>query len=185
MALAAACGVMAQPISGLQAAKALSSVNADHVAPLPRLCKAPACRSAGKKAAATIRAQNQGDQSQKPQHSHSAKKVVNRRLILGGAAAGLAAVVGCPVCDALNGVATGSAQAAEWSYGDLAGPSEWGEVCKTGTSQSPIDITLKAPLITSDNSLGPLSFNYKRVDATFLNTGHGTMQVQYRRCRRF
>ena len=177
MALAAVCGVAAQTVSHLQAAKALSSANADHVAPVPSLCKAPVCRAAGKIVAATIRAQTQSEKSQKPQHSHSTKKKVNRRLILGGAAAGLAAVVGCPVCDALNGMTSGSAQAAEWSYGDLAGPSEWGEVCKTGTRQSPIDITLKAPLITSDNSLGPLSFNYKRVDASFLNTGHGTMQV--------
>ncbi|CAI5466114.1 unnamed protein product [Closterium sp. Yama58-4] len=110
-------------------------------------------------------------------HTHT-KRAVSRRLILGGMAAGMAAVVGCPICDS-GSPSMGAALAADWSYGELSGPNEWGAVCKTGAAQSPIDISFTAPKIVSDNSIGKLAFGYKRADATFLNTGHGTMQVNF------
>ncbi|CAI5949146.1 unnamed protein product [Closterium sp. NIES-65] len=47
------------------------------------------------------------------------------------------------------------------------------------STRRPIDISFTAPKIVSDNSIGKLAFGYKRADATFLNTGHGTMQVNF------
>lgn len=95
-----------------------------------------------------------------------------RQLILGTGITGLASIL-CPVCGERN-----SAKAADWTYGDLSGPNEWGDLCKTGTKQSPIDIPVNGPL-TADNSLGSIQFKYASANASYLNTGHGTMEVRF------
>ncbi|MBF0337645.1 MAG: carbonic anhydrase [Nitrospirae bacterium] len=67
--------------------------------------------------------------------------------------------------------------AAHWSYEGKEGPEHWGdisksyEVCKTGKSQSPID--LPKELKTSTKSIG---FNYRTGPIKTLNNGH-TIQV--------
>lgn len=71
---------------------------------------------------------------------------------------------------------------AHWTYSGEEGPSHWGDLspdfaaCKTGASQSPIDIvTKKAEL---DRSLGLLAFEYKApLPLQIWNNGH-TVQVQ-------
>lgn len=101
-------------------------------------------------------------------------KPSRRRLILGSAATAMMTAVGCPLCDQGKSLAN----AAEWGYGDLSGPYEWGDVCKTGTKQSPIDLPSgSSPKLVSDNSPGAISFGYGLANASYLNTGHGTMQV--------
>ncbi|CAI5458166.1 unnamed protein product [Closterium sp. Yama58-4] len=112
-------------------------------------------------------------------HGHTGRRVVNRRLILGGLAAGMAAVVGCPICDS-NGVSSiGAALAADSSKADNSGPMEWGDLCSAGdAAQSATSAPLNAvSKLTRDNSLGNITFAYKNADASFLNTGHGTMQA--------
>ncbi|CAI5472945.1 unnamed protein product [Closterium sp. Yama58-4] len=114
-------------------------------------------------------------------HGHTGPRVVNRRLILGGLAAGMAAVVGCPICDS-NGVSSiGAALAADSSKADDSGPMEWGELCSAAdAAQSATGGQLNAvSKLTRDNSLGNITFAYKNADASFLNTGHGTMQVNF------
>eukprot|EP00270_Netrium_digitus_P011195 TRINITY_DN3542_c0_g1_i3.p1 TRINITY_DN3542_c0_g1~~TRINITY_DN3542_c0_g1_i3.p1 ORF type:complete len:380 (+),score=61.46 TRINITY_DN3542_c0_g1_i3:113-1252(+) len=101
----------------------------------------------------------------------SRRRVGRRQLI--NTAGSLLAIACCPLC----GVS--AASAAEWGYGQLSGPQEWGELCKTGTVQSPIDIPAGGPVLCKDNSLGALQFAYASATATYLNTGHGTMQVNF------
>ena len=66
-----------------------------------------------------------------------------------------------------------------WDYGDILGPSHWGELkpefatCKTGHQQSPIDIrnTRKA-------ALPPIRFEYKPSPLHIIDNGH-TIMVNY------
>lgn len=68
------------------------------------------------------------------------------------------------------------AQGAQWSY-DCPGPDGWEGTCKTGVSQSPIDI----PISTLENIV---SVSYpEMVRATVINNGHGSPQVGS--CSRF
>lgn len=66
---------------------------------------------------------------------------------------------------------------AHWEYQGQAGPEKWGDLaeefatCKTGKSQSPIDLTGAI-----DADLPKLSFDYKAVSLKVLNNGH-TIQV--------
>src|SRR3569832_2795663 len=66
---------------------------------------------------------------------------------------------------------------AHWEYKGEAGPEKWGDLaeefatCKTGKSQSPID--LKEGI---NAALPKLSFDYKAVPLKVLNNGH-TIQV--------
>eukprot|EP00271_Cylindrocystis_brebissonii_P010458 TRINITY_DN2664_c0_g1_i1.p1 TRINITY_DN2664_c0_g1~~TRINITY_DN2664_c0_g1_i1.p1 ORF type:complete len:383 (+),score=33.60 TRINITY_DN2664_c0_g1_i1:138-1286(+) len=87
---------------------------------------------------------------------------------------GLGMAAFCPCCSSLLG--GGSAQAEEWGYGTLSGPGTWGNICKSGSQQSPIDM----PLLTKERSAwGELRFLYKPESPSFYNTGHGTMQVDF------
>ncbi len=79
-----------------------------------------------------------------------------------------------------------------WTYGSPEGISQWQGVCKTGKSQSPIDIPLaleedaaaSAPS-SSASSLGPLRFRYPtfinegKEGATICNNGHGSPQINF------
>lgn len=66
-----------------------------------------------------------------------------------------------------------------WDYGGLSGPERWGAVCAEGVRQSPIDFeTDKVKEINSED----LIFDYNLSAPTFLNTGHGTMQVRCQPC---
>lgn len=64
-----------------------------------------------------------------------------------------------------------------WGHTGATGPEKWGDLseefatCKTGKSQSPID--LKGAI---DENLPKISFNYKAVPLKVLNNGH-TIQV--------
>jgi carbonic anhydrase len=70
--------------------------------------------------------------------------------------------------------------AAHWTYGGDTGPAHWGDLsaewatCKTGTSQSPIDLVTKAA--TTDAKLGALEFKYGKLPLSIFNNGH-TVQV--------
>ncbi|KAI8470997.1 MAG: alpha carbonic anhydrase [Monoraphidium minutum] len=105
------------------------------------------------------------------------RDVLSRALVLG---AGLAA---CPCCEAL---ASGGAV---FDYGSLSGPQNWGGVCRSGTKQSPVDVprkalaaALKRPTGGSGPACRPAQLNvsgYKPDKPSILNTGVGTMQVNY------
>lgn len=141
---------------------------------------ASAASPAAPRRALSARCSASAKDDERASHEHTARRVVNRRLVLGSMAAGMAAVVGCPICDSNEGAASiGAALAADWQYGDLSGPTEWGDLCKTGEAQSPVDIALVPAKLTKDNSLGSISFSYGLADASYLNTGHGTMQVNF------
>nr|AVI02150.1 alpha-carbonic anhydrase 4 [Chlamydomonas sp. ICE-L] len=103
-------------------------------------------------------------------------KIKRRGLMMAGAAA----MFGCACCaDVLS-----SAKANEWGYGGEA-PASWPGVCTTGGRQSPINVTL-APKIKSAQGktkypVTPIKFNYgRREKVEVLNTGHGTMQVNFK-----
>jgi len=69
--------------------------------------------------------------------------------------------------------------AAHWTYEGEEGPEHWGEidpayeVCGTGTSQSPIDISA-----SSEKDLANIAFHYQPSEVNILNNGH-TVQVNY------
>ncbi|CAI5514412.1 unnamed protein product [Closterium sp. Naga37s-1] len=145
-------------------------------------CAAPLTSANNAPAIAVRCAAKDGKAAAEPKsasHGHPGPRVVNRRLILGGLAAGMAAVVGCPICDSNGGSSIGAALAADTSKVDISGPMEWGELCSPGdAAQSATGGPLNAvSKLTKDNSLGNISFAYKNADASFLNTGHGTMQA--------
>ncbi|CAI5984341.1 unnamed protein product [Closterium sp. NIES-65] len=146
-------------------------------------CAAPLTSANNAPAIAVRCAAKDGKAAAEPKsayHGHTGPRVVNRRLILGGLAAGMAAVVGCPICDSNGGSSIGAALAADSSK-DVSGPMEWGELCSAGdAAQSATGGPLNAvSKLTRDNSLGNITFAYKNADASFLNTGHGTMQVNF------
>jgi carbonic anhydrase len=66
-----------------------------------------------------------------------------------------------------------------WDYGDVRGPSHWGELkpefapCKTGHRQSPIDIRN-----TQKADLPPIAFNYKPSPLHIIDNGH-TIMINY------
>ena len=112
----------------------------------------------------------------------SRRGVLSNALLLG---AGLAA---CPCC-ANVALASGGAK---FDYGSLSGPQSWGGVCRSGTTQSPIDIPREAVLasarrLSSGAGPGPACRpaqldvrGYKPTKPRILNTGVGTMQVRAR-----
>jgi carbonic anhydrase len=69
--------------------------------------------------------------------------------------------------------------APHWSYAGSTGPQHWGDLesdyssCKTGTRQSPIDISKAAP-----TDLPAIEFEYHDVPLTIVNNGH-TIQINY------
>ncbi|CAI5485289.1 unnamed protein product [Closterium sp. Naga37s-1] len=146
-------------------------------------CAAPLTSANNGSAIAVRCAAKDGKAAAEPEsasHGHTGPRVVNRRLILGGLAAGMAAVVGCPICDSNGGLSSiGAALAADSIKDDVSGPMEWGELCSAGdaaqsATAGPLNAVSK---LTRDNSLGNITFAYKNADASFLNTGHGTMQA--------
>ncbi len=87
----------------------------------------------------------------------------------------------------LNKILVGSILAAStllagghWGYTGHEGPSNWGDLdpsygmCKSGVSQSPINISKKVTVETDD--LAPIKFNYRTGASEVLNNGH-TVQV--------
>jgi len=70
--------------------------------------------------------------------------------------------------------------APHWTYGGESGAPHWGELapewatCKTGVSQSPIDIVSKSA--EADAKLPKLAFEYGKLPLSILNNGH-TVQV--------
>src|SRR5439155_24833977 len=60
-----------------------------------------------------------------------------------------------------------------WSYQGEGGPSHWGEVCASGTSQSPIDIAG-----AQQQDLANIGFHYAPSRVNVVNNGH-TVQVDY------
>ncbi|KAI8477329.1 MAG: alpha type intracellular carbonic anhydrase [Monoraphidium minutum] len=102
-----------------------------------------------------------------------------------GLGAGLAA---CPCC-------IGEAQAsgnAKFDYGTLSGPISWGGTCSSGMRQSPINIPAKAIRASNAPRQGaacrPAQIDvkgYKSVKPNILNTGVGTMQVNFAKGTQF
>jgi carbonic anhydrase len=70
--------------------------------------------------------------------------------------------------------------AAHWTYAGDTGPSHWGDLspewgtCKTGESQSPIDLVSKQAAV--DAKLKPLEFAYGKLPLSLFNNGH-TIQI--------
>ncbi len=68
-----------------------------------------------------------------------------------------------------------------WSYQGVNGPDRWGSLsrdyaaCGRGTTQSPIDLSGKAPAGTTN---GDIRFDYRLTPVRILNNGH-TVQVNY------
>eukprot|EP00898_Chlorokybus_atmophyticus_P000012 jgi/Chlat1/1010/Chrsp109S01440 len=87
-------------------------------------------------------------------------------------ASALAPLVGCPCCVTGGGVA----KADEWGY--VGEKFNWGGMCAAGNTQSPINIELgkTAAMATAPYNI---NINYRPSPASVLNTGHGTMQVQF------
>eukprot|EP00899_Mesostigma_viride_P014754 jgi/Mesvir1/2327/Mv19353-RA.1 len=102
---------------------------------------------------------------------------IGRRRLLG---MGLGAMLACPCCSPL---VPGKASASDWRYGGLEGPPQWSGICSSGREQSPIDIPLSSPAVIQDSirQFGPLQFDYKNGPSEVVNTGHGTMQVNFPR----
>lgn len=67
----------------------------------------------------------------------------------------------------------------EWDYGKEHGPRHWGDAkpefaaCKTGKTQSPIDIRGAKP-----SKLDPIKFDYRATPLHIIDNGH-TIQVNY------
>ena len=78
--------------------------------------------------------------------------------------------------------APAAAGKAAWSYQAPIGPAQWGDLdpayaaCKTGTSQSPIDIETKD--VTPAAELPPIRFSYQLSPLKIINNGY-TVQVNY------
>ncbi len=76
-------------------------------------------------------------------------------------------------------LAHASAGGVHWSYEGKDGPRNWGNLspdfvtCKTGMSQSPIDISQTVKV-----NLGPIEFDYKNDFLKIINNGH-TIQVNH------
>ncbi|GMH42540.1 hypothetical protein BSKO_10459 [Bryopsis sp. KO-2023] len=65
-----------------------------------------------------------------------------------------------------------------WGYEYENGPTTWGGVCKTGVDQSPVDFEGVQKMTGSTQA--QFKFNYTpETNATVINTGHGTMQVNF------
>ncbi|CAG9464754.1 unnamed protein product [Pedinophyceae sp. YPF-701] len=71
----------------------------------------------------------------------------------------------------------------QWSYGQQVGPVVWGGMCAEGGQQSPIDLHPKQVdkdlLPTSKNATPTVMLMYKEVPVKVVDTGHGTMQVNF------
>ncbi|EFJ42864.1 hypothetical protein VOLCADRAFT_109995 [Volvox carteri f. nagariensis] len=108
--------------------------------------------------------------------SSTGRLLIDRRQLLTGAAASVVTFVGCPcpICK------PGEAKAASWSYGEVAGPPAWKGVCATGKRQSPINIPVNTSAPKVDAEMGDFDFAYGSFEkCDVLNTGHGTMQVNF------
>ncbi|CAG9463795.1 unnamed protein product [Pedinophyceae sp. YPF-701] len=68
-----------------------------------------------------------------------------------------------------------------WVYGEIYGPLEWGGLCEKGKSQSPIDIPEAAAGVQADAPPMQLTWSDPgfTVDATVVDSGHGTMQANF------
>jgi carbonic anhydrase len=79
-----------------------------------------------------------------------------------------------------SSAATEPSEPPHWTYDGDHGPDHWGDLskdwatCKTGTSQTPIDIVTKG--MTKSKDLKELGFAYKPIPLSIFNNGH-TVQV--------
>ncbi|PNH02191.1 Carbonic anhydrase [Tetrabaena socialis] len=106
----------------------------------------------------------------------ASRPLITRRQLMTGAAATVITFNGCP-CPLCK---PGEAKASGWSYGDVAGPPAWKGVCSTGKRQSPINIPLNSAAPRVEAELGEFDFAYGSFEkCDVLNTGHGTMQVNF------
>lgn len=78
-----------------------------------------------------------------------------------------AGLVGCPVC------------AAQWGYSYLDGPPTWGGMCMNGGVQSPIDIRSDILKYARKEDRPRMITNYRKTNVKVIDTGHGTMQVNF------
>jgi len=91
--------------------------------------------------------------------------------------AGIAATVLVSAAVAVGAYASVEHHGAHWGYKGASGPAHWGDMkpdfslCKTGKTQSPIDIRSAAA-----SNLAPLKFQYKEGPLKIIDNGH-TIQV--------
>lgn len=108
----------------------------------------------------------------------SKPRVFGRRALMQGglATVGLAT---CPCCPQ-------EAKADEWNYGEQSGPKVWDGVCAAGVRQSPVNLPVAASTGGSAPSrytckFGDIEFKYGNSErVVVVNTGHGTMQVNFK-----
>ncbi|GAX73853.1 hypothetical protein CEUSTIGMA_g1303.t1 [Chlamydomonas eustigma] len=83
-------------------------------------------------------------------------------------------------CACCSNVA-GEAKASEWTYSpDTSGPYSWPGVCTVGQQQSPVNLLLSDTVHLNSPKYKDLVFQYDApVDANLINTGHGSMQVNF------
>mmetsp|Transcript_1309 Transcript_1309/g.5361 ORF Transcript_1309/g.5361 Transcript_1309/m.5361 type:complete len:352 (-) Transcript_1309:900-1955(-) len=128
------------------------------------------------------KAPSQDSKGAEAQDEDSTPAFISRRNMMAATGAFVGCV--CPAC----GPGPQPAMASDWSYGEMDGYKTWGGVCGPtggGVKQSPID--LSAPLIENARvaPLPPPSAPPMRLltnwaqPVSVLNTGHGTMQVNY------
>lgn len=108
-----------------------------------------------------------------PSSADAVAHAFKRRQVLGAAATVAAGAFVCPCCG------PSPANAAAWGYDDVSGPANWGGVCKGGVRQSPVNLPLEGD---QKVKLVPTGFDFQYRPAEIvrlLNTGHGTMQVNF------
>lgn len=103
-----------------------------------------------------------------------------RAAMLLGASTLWAGFGGLRVCEE----AAAAVAVEDWDYGRPCGPSQWIGMCKSGSSQSPVDITSSN---TDDRggSLGVLDFVYSPSTVSVKNTGHGSIEVSFGKATNF
>jgi len=94
-----------------------------------------------------------------------------RSQLVGAATLAVAGAVeaACPHCAA--------ASASGWGYDYENGPQTWDGVCRAGTDQTPIDI--RARIVQRLEARPDMVVNYDLTRCEVVDTGHGTMQVNF------